>query len=156
MSKPNAIFIGVDGGATTSKIAAVREDASVVSMKLLQRSTNSENGPEGVIEAWISGISEFLEAHDLSWRQVEGVGVAVPGPRRSYGVLDVSPNLPESFGGWDVGADLSRALEEAAGRRIRLVLGNDGNLGGVAEAQRVHAENGGGAVVMLAPGSGLG
>ena len=42
MSDPEAIFIGIDGGATTSKIAAVRADSSVVSMDLLQRPTGSE------------------------------------------------------------------------------------------------------------------
>jgi glucokinase len=38
---------------------------------------------------------------------------------------------------------------------VPLIVGNDGNLGGVGEAQRVRG-NGVGSVVMLAPGSGLG
>ncbi len=156
MNDNKALFVGIDGGATTSKIAAVRGDASVVSFDLLQRPTNSEQGPHGVITTWSSAISEFLDLHNLPWSNVRGVGLAVPGPRRSYGVLDLSPNLPESFGGWDVQSDLSQALREAAGRDIPLVLGNDGNLGGVAEAERVRSQGVKGAVVLLAPGSGLG
>jgi len=155
MSLRGAIFIGIDGGATTSKIAAVRGDGTAVTMDLLQRPTGSEGGTQGVIRAWIGAIGEFLEQNDLAWERVKGVGVAVPGPRRSYGVLDVSPNLPKSFGGWDVESDLGTALAEVAGRKIPLSLGNDGNLGGVAEAQRVRGD-GKRSVVMLAPGSGLG
>lgn len=155
MSDSQAIFIGIDGGATTSKIAAVRGDSSVVSMDLLQRPTGSEGGPENVIRAWLDAIGEFLTDNALAWDQVRGVGVAVPGPRRSKGVLDYSPNLPDCFDGWDVGSDLSTALDTKIGRAVPLSLGNDGNLGGVAEAQRVQ-EKTNGSVVMLAPGSGLG
>jgi glucokinase len=155
MSDLQDIFIGIDGGATTSKIAAVRRDSSLVSKELLQRPTNSEEGPDGVIRAWISAIGEFLEANGLTWEQIQGVGVAVPGPRRSEGVLDYSPNLPDCFDGWDVDRDLSAALTAKIGRAVPLSLGNDCNMGGVAEAQRVKEEHDG-SVVMLAPGSGLG
>lgn len=155
MSEADAIFIGIDSGATTSKVAAVRGDGTTVSMELLQRSTNSAEGPPGVIRAWIGLIEEFLAEQGLQWAQVRGVGVAVPGPRRSYGVLDFSPNMPASFAGWDVAADLGAALRQAAGRELPLALGNDGNFGGVAEAARVRGSGSGG-VVMLAPGSGLG
>src|SRR5262249_54979910 len=83
------------------------------------------------------------------------VGLAIPGPYQRYGVLDRSANLPESFTGFDVYSVFSGALAERAGRAVPLVVGNDGNLGGVAEAQRVRG-SGSGTVVMLAPGSGLG
>lgn len=153
MSDP--IFIGIDSGATTSKIAAVRSDGSIFPSELLQRPTSSEGGPSAVIAAWIGAIREFLEQHGLEWSQVEGVGLAVPGPRRSYGVLDTSPNLSQEFDGWDVENDLQLALRREAGRALPLALGNDGNLGGVAEAHRARG-NDHCSVVMLAPGSGLG
>ena len=149
------IFIGIDSGATTSKIAAVLEDASIFPSDLLQRPTSSEGGPDAVIHAWMSAIDEFIDLYDLSWDQVEGVGLAVPGPRRSYGVLDTGPNLPASFDGWNVEQDLRAALLSRTGRSMPLALGNDGNLGGVAEAQRARGSDPCG-VVMLAPGSGLG
>jgi predicted NBD/HSP70 family sugar kinase len=155
MTHPDKIFLGIDSGATTSKVAAVRVDGSPITTELLQGSTNSAAGPAGVIEAWMGLIAGFLGKHGLHWEQVGGVGVAVPGPRRSYGVLDFSPNMPASFAGWNVEEDLGAALLKAAGRYLPLALGNDGNFGGVAEA--AEARGGGhGSVVMLAPGSGLG
>lgn len=150
-----AVYIGTDGGATTSKIAGVWADGSPVSTGLLQWPTNAQEGPEAVVRGWVAAISAYLEQNQLQWDQVQGVGVAIPGPRRSYGVLERGPNLPESFVGFDVYAAYSAALAERAGRPVALVVGNDGNLGGVAEAQRVRGDSSG-CVLLLAPGSGLG
>jgi glucokinase len=151
----DTLFLGIDSGATTSKIAAVRDDGSIFPSELLQRPTGSEGGPEGVIKAWIEAIGEFLAEHRIEWSQIAGVGLAVPGPRRSYGVLDNGPNLPDSFDGWNVERDLITALKKESGRMLSLALGNDGNMGGVAEAHNAIGNDKAG-VVMLAPGSGLG
>src|SRR5204863_4090936 len=56
---------------------------------------------------------------------------------------------------FDVAAAYGAALAGQAGRPVPLVVGNDGDLGGVAEARQVRGE-GAGTVLMLAPGSGLG
>lgn len=155
MSAVRNVYIGTDGGATTSKVGGVWEDGTPVSTKLLQQPTGGAAGTDAVVRGWVTSVAEFLKKHRLSWDQVRGVGVAVPGPRRSYGVLDSSPNLPKSFAGFDVYTSYGSALAEQAGRELKLVVGNDGNMGGVAEAQRVRGQ-GRGTVVMLAPGSGLG
>lgn len=155
MSAGKPVYIGTDGGATTSKIAGVWEDGTTVSTALLQRSTNSHLGPEALVSAWVAAVAEYLEMNALAWDQVAGVGVAIAGPRRSYGVLESGPNFPESFNGFDVQTAYGRALSERAGRTIPLAVGNDGNTGGIAEAQRVRGKEAGG-VLMLAPGSGLG
>ena len=149
------IFIGTDSGATTTKFSAVWENGEAISTKLLQRPTNSEKGRDAVISGWIAGIGEFLAQNKLQWSQVHGVGLAIPGPYERYGVFGKSPNLPASFCGWDVYSDYRAALEKPAGRPVPLVVGNDGNYGGVAEAQiaRGHTRA---SVVMLMPGSGLG
>jgi glucokinase len=149
------VYIGTDSGATTSKIGAVWGDGVPVSTKLLQRPTNSQDGTDAVIRSWMSAIAEYLKDNSLSWEMIKGVGLAVPGPFQRYGVMDRSPNLPANFAGWDVHAAFSRALAEKAGRAVPLAVGNDGNLGGVAEAQHVRG-NSKGTVLMLAPGSGLG
>jgi glucokinase len=104
---------------------------------------------------WAGAITEYLGANDLSWSDVRGVGLAIPGPYERYGVFGRSPNLPATFAGFDVNAGYERALERAAGRRIQLIIGNDGNMGGVAEARRARG-NVEASVIMLAPGSGLG
>jgi glucokinase len=155
MSRVQSVYIGTDGGATTSKVGGVWADGTTVSTRLLQRPTNADLGPQEVVLGWVAAITAYLEQNGLEWEQVKGVGVAIPGPRRSYGVLERGPNLPESFVGFDVYMAYSNALAERAGRAVPLAVGNDGNMGGVAEAQRVRGA-GSGSVLMLAPGSGLG
>ena len=149
------IFIGTDSGATTSKSAAVWETGDAVSTKLRQRPTNAQNGRDAVISGWIAGVSEFLAENNLQWSQVHGVGLAIPGPYERYGVLGKTANLPASFTGWDVHADYSAALAKQIGRAVPLVVGNDGNYGGVAEAQIARGKTRA-SVMMLMPGSGLG
>lgn len=155
MGSVPAVYIGTDFGATTSKIAAVWADGRPVSTELLQRPSGSQLGPEAVVRGWVESIGVYLERSGLTWESVRGAAVAIPGPRRSYGVLERGPNLPESFVGFDVYAAYSQALAERAGRPIPLSVGNDGNMGGVAEAAQVRGDSQAG-VLMLAPGSGLG
>ena len=149
------IFIGTDSGATTSKSAAVWPNGEAISTKLLQRPTHSEGGRAAVISGWIAGITEFLAQNDLHWSQVHGVGLAIPGPYERYGVFGKSPNLPASFCGWDVYQDYSTALAKQIGHSVPLVVGNDGNYGGVAEARLARGKSLA-SVLMLMPGSGLG
>jgi glucokinase len=155
MSTPRPVYIGTDGGATTSKVGGVWDDGTAISTRLLQRPTETLAGPQTVVRGWVEGITDYLGQNGLTWDQVRGVGLAIPGPFQVYGVLDRSANLPESFTGFDIHCAYGNALAQRAGRAVPLVVGNDGNLGGVAEAQRVRA-GGGDSVVMLAPGSGLG
>jgi glucokinase len=155
MSTARPVYLGTDGGATTSKIGGVWDDGTVVSTRLLQRPTNTRLGPEAVVVGWVDALTEYIGENGLQWAQVGGVGLAIPGPFRRYGVLDRSANLPETFIGFDIHTAFAGALAQRAGRAVSLVVGNDGNLGGVAEAQRVRRD-GTGTVLMLAPGSGLG
>jgi glucokinase len=155
MTAAKSVYIGTDGGATTSKIGGVWSDGTAVSTRLLQRATNAAAGPESVVREWVEGITDYLTRNGLAWDQVQGVGLSIPGPYQRYGVFDRSANLPASFVGFDVHSAFSNALCEGAGRSVPLIVGNDGNLGGVAEAQRLRGVSTG-TVLMLAPGSGLG
>ena len=149
------IFIGTDSGATTTKFCAVWENGEPVSNKVLQRPTHSEKGRGAVIESWIAGVGDFLAQNQLEWSQVEGVGLSIPGPYERYGVFSKTPNLPASFAGWDVYSDYEAALQKQVSRSMPLVVGNDGNFGGVAEAQIARGKTRT-TVAMLMPGSGLG
>lgn len=149
------VYIGTDGGATTSKVGGVWSDGSTVTTKLLQASTNSAHGPESVVRSWVEAINNYLTQNSLTWDQVGGVGLAIPGPFQRYGVFDHSANLPDSFTGFDVHTFYSNALAERAGRPVPLIVGNDGDMGGVGEAQHVRGDSNW-TVLMLAPGSGLG
>jgi predicted NBD/HSP70 family sugar kinase len=149
------IFIGTDSGATTSKIAAVWENGEAVTTKLLQRPTNAQNGPAAVIAGWIEALGIFLAQNGCDWAQVQGVGLAIPGPYERYGVIGKSANLPAAFTGWNVHADYAAALAKQAGRALPLTMINDGHSGGVAEARMARADKKL-SVLMLMPGSGLG
>jgi glucokinase len=155
MTAERLVFFGTDGGATTSKTGAVWGDGTAVSTRLLQRPTGSAGGPLAVVQGWVEGLSDYLAENGLGWERVGAVGLAIPGPYQRYGVFDRSPNLPESFAGFDVHTAYANAIADRAGRAVPLTVGNDGNMGGVAEAQRVRG-NGSATVVLLAPGSGLG
>ena len=50
------VYLGTDSGATTSKVGAVWEDGTVVSTRLLQRPTNSREGPAAV---WSATLAEL-------------------------------------------------------------------------------------------------
>ena len=149
------VFLGTDSGATTSKTCGVWADGSPISLDLAQSSTNSQLGTATVVEGWIAGLELFMDKNALSWEQVKGVGLAMPGPYQRRGVLDVTANLPASFAGWDFHTDYAQAITTKAGREIPLFCGNDGNFGGVAEASYVRGKTRA-SVLMLAPGSGLG
>jgi predicted NBD/HSP70 family sugar kinase len=156
MTSPHqGVYIGTDSGATTSKTGGVWADGSIISTKLRQSSTNSQAGTAAVVKGWVDGVVGFLADNQLKWEQVRSVGLALPGPYQSYGVLGRSANLPKSFENWNFHADYAAALAAAAGRHVPLVVGNDGNYGGVGEAQRVRGDTRA-TVLMLAPGSGLG
>ena len=155
MSGSRRVYIGTDSGATSSKTGGVWEDGTTISTKLAQQPTNSEAGTTAVVRGWMEGVNEYLIRNDLTWDQVRGVGLALPGPYKRYGVMDRSPNLPANFEGWDFYTAYSSALSDRAGRPLPLVVGNDGNYGGVAEAQHARGKSKS-SVVMLAPGSGLG
>lgn len=149
------VFLGTDGGATTSKVGAVHQDGTPVSTRLLQAATGAAQGPEAVVRGWVEAADAYLKQHGLRWDQVGGVGLAIPGPFQRYGVFDRSANLPPEFTGFDVYTAYGNALAARAGRAVPLVVGNDGNMGGIAEARHARGDADG-AVVMLAPGSGLG
>jgi glucokinase len=155
MAKQRGIYIGTDSGATMSKVGGVWDDGTTISTKLSQQPTNFQLGPAAVLKGWIDAVDKYLIDNEQKWEQVLAVGLAIPGPYQRYGVLGHSANLPKSFDGWDVHSAYSHALAQKAGRAVPLVVGNDGALGGVGEAQRVRGSGAGG-VLMLAPGSGLG
>lgn len=155
MSEKRSVYLGTDSGATMSKIGGVWEDGTPISTKLLQHPTNSTAGPDAVIDGWVEAADKYLKENSLDWIQVQGIGLALPGVFSRFGVLSRAANMPKEFEEWEVFNAYSAALAKKAGRIIPVAVGNDGNYGGVGEAQRVRG-SGHTSVLMLAPGSGLG
>ncbi len=121
-----------------------------------QRATHALDGTAAVVRGWMDAIGDYLAENGLTLDMVQGAGLAMPGPFQRYGVMDRTPNLPAEFAGWDVHADFSRALAEAAGHPVPVVVGNDGNFAVRRPRPNVFCGNGHGTVLMLAAGSGLG
>ena len=59
-----SVYLGTDGGATTSKVGGVRHDGTVVSTRLLQRPTNATHGPGAMVAGWIAAACDYLAAND--------------------------------------------------------------------------------------------
>lgn len=155
MGNEDMVFIGTDSGATTSKVGGVWMDGSPISLKLSQKPTDAQKGKDAIMAGWIAAVETYLGENGLGWQHVGGVGLSIPGPFLGPGILGVTANLPKTLACWNVGADYANRLSSVAGRPIKVTVGNDGNYGGVAEAQKVRG-SGKGTVIMLAPGSGLG
>ncbi|NJL70750.1 MAG: ROK family protein [Candidatus Competibacteraceae bacterium] len=151
----STFFLGIDCGATTSKVASVDAQGEPLSGSLRQLPTLSERGPSAVVANWINLAEDFLASHDVGWQNVAGVGLAIPGPYLEYGVLGRMPNMAAELEGWHFLDDLTTAVQIRTGRSTPVVTANDGLLAGLAEARYVQAQQPGG-VLMLAPGSGLG
>jgi predicted NBD/HSP70 family sugar kinase len=152
---PGRVFLGLDSGATTCKVNGVDAEGRPLATVLRQFPTRSREGRETLLTDWMHAAETFLEAQQLTWDAVEGVGVAMPGPFESYGVLGALPNYPSEFRGWNYRADLEERLQRHAGRHLRVATGNDGHLAGLAEAREIQRDAPGG-VLLFAPGSGLG
>ena len=130
MNGARAVYIGTDSGATTTKVGGVWDDGTTISTRVLQHPTDAQLGPPAVVRGWVDSVDEYLREHELTWDQVHGVGLAIPGPFQRYGVLDHTANLPPEFTGLDVHTPYMSALSERAGRPVPLTVGNDGDLGG--------------------------
>lgn len=149
------IYLGIDCGATTSKVGGVDASGGILSRELRQAETRGTEGPHAMVAGWMEGAEGFLRDQGHAWSEVAGVGLAIPGPYLAYGVLGLQPNLPRTLEGWRFLDDLAAAVRTAAGREVPVVTANDGQLGGLAEASVLQSHTPG-SVLMLAPGSGLG
>lgn len=149
------VYLGIDCGATTSKVGGVDHHGRLLSRRLRQRPTRGGDGPAAILDGWMAGVADFLDEEGIAAGRVAGVGLAIPGPYRGHGVLGPQPNLPRTLDGWRFLDDLNDAVSKAFARPLPVVTANDGLLAGLGEAAGVQSRDPGG-VLMLAPGSGLG
>ena len=95
---------------------------------------SADAGTAAVVRGWMEGVVEYLKRNDLTWDQVEGVGLAIPGPYKRYGVLDSTTNLPKSFEGWDFYTEYRGALREKRRAPASSLSGGQRKMLGVAKA----------------------
>ena len=142
--KPYAF--GVDIGGTTIKMGFFSSDGKFIDHWEIP--TRTENNGEKVLPDIARAIKKKLKESALSLDDLEGVGVGVPGPVLSDGVVNKCVNL-----GWDV-VDVRRQLSSLLDG-VSVEVGNDANVAALGEQW-----NGGGKghanVVMVTLGTGVG
>lgn len=114
---------GVDIGGTTCKIGFF-ETAGVLLDKW-EIHTNTENGGVNILPDVAKAIDNKLAQEGISKSEVQGVGVGVPGPVTSDGVVNRCVNL-----GWGV-MNVGEELGKLTGLEVK--VGNDANVAALGE-----------------------
>ena len=142
--KPYAF--GVDIGGTTIKMGFFDTEGKFLDK--WEITTRTENNGEKVLPDIARSIKKKLKENELTLDDLEGVGIGVPGPVLSGGIVDQCVNL--GWGVIDVRKELSSLLDG-----VYVTVGNDANVAALGEQW-----NGGGKghdnVVMVTLGTGVG
>lgn len=136
---------GVDIGGTTCKIGFFE-----TSGKLLDKweiKTNTENHGESILSDVAKSVDNKLAQEGISKDEVQGIGIGVPGPVDSEGVVKRCVNL-----GWGT-VDVKAELGNLTGLTVR--VGNDANVAALGEMWQGGAK-GCKDVVMVTLGTGVG
>ncbi|MBQ9989771.1 MAG: ROK family glucokinase [Lachnospiraceae bacterium] len=136
---------GVDIGGTTVKLGIFEEDGRVVDKWEIP--TYTENEGVRILPDIAAAIREKMEEHDLEASACLGIGVGVPAPVTSDGVVNGSVNL-----GWNY-KEVKKELEELTG--ISVVVGNDANVAALGEMWK-GAGKGRQNMIMITLGTGVG
>jgi glucokinase len=136
---------GVDIGGTTCKIGFFETDG-----KLLDRweiRTNTENKGESILEDVAKAVDNKLAQEGVSKDEVQGIGIGVPGPVKSNGIVNRCVNL-----GWGI-VNVEEELNARTGLKVK--AGNDANVAALGEMWQGGAK-GCEDVVMVTLGTGVG
>ena len=114
---------GVDIGGTTVKIAWFEESGKKLCSWEIP--TVRENNGKQILPDIASALEKFLTEQGVDRKDVIGIGVGVPGPVDSKGVVKVCVNL-----GWGE-MDIANQLSELTGLPVK--AGNDANVAAMGE-----------------------
>ena len=114
---------GIDIGGTTVKVAFFGEDGQLFCKWEIP--TRSENGGENILPDIAATVEAFLQLNKLEKDCILGIGIGVPGPVSSAGVVNKCVNL-----GWGV-FNIEQKLQELTG--IPVKAGNDANVAALGE-----------------------
>lgn len=136
---------GVDIGGTTCKIGFFDTSGKLIDKWEIK--TNTENGGESILSDVAKAVDNKLAQEGIRRDDVQGVGVGVPGPVDSNGIVHRCVNL-----GWGI-VNVEEELGKLTGLKVK--VGNDANVAALGEMWQ------GGAkdckdVVMVTLGTGVG
>jgi len=150
-----SIFLGVDVGGTSIKVAACDQAGTLLTEELEQVETDRAS-LQAFIACQVRALGACLRYLKLGWKNVAAVGQATPGPCND-GLMEKTANLPDFLTGQNVRSLLEQALEQDSGIAIPVCYYNDGNAGAYAEwfvrSQRKSEKF---SLVAIQPGTGLG
>ncbi len=136
---------GIDVGGTTVKLAYFDEWGTM--LKAWEIPTVTENNGQQILPDIAAAVLAHLQQTDVERDDIIGIGVCVPGPVDSQGVVNKCVNL--GWGVFNVAAELSRLTG------LPVKAGNDANVAALGEYWK-----GGGAgcesMVMATLGTGVG
>ena len=136
---------GVDIGGTTVKLAYFDENGTLLDKWEIP--TVTDNGGQQILPDVAASIADYLQKHGVEHNSIIGVGVGVPGPVNSVGVVNRCVNL-----GWGV-FNIAEELSRLTGFPVK--AGNDANVAALGE----YWKGGGagcGSMVMVTLGTGVG
>ena len=138
---------GVDIGGTAIKLGLFRTDGEL--MEKWSIPTRTEDHGEHVLPDVIASVRAKLDERGISWSEVEGVGMGVPGPVTKDGTVMRCINL-----GWDV-FNIPEKIRSLEPRIHRFRVSNDVNAATLGE-QWKGAAQGRENVFMITLGTGIG
>ena len=136
---------GVDIGGTTVKIAWFDETGRL--LEAWQIPTVTDNGGARILPDIAAAVEHFLKEKQVDRSTVIGIGVGVPGPVNSKGVVNRCVNL--GWGRMDIGAELTKLTG------LPVKAGNDANVAALGEYWKGSAQSFG-SMVMATLGTGVG
>lgn len=136
---------GVDIGGTTIKMGFFETTGNLLDKWEIK--TDTEDGGSNILSDIAKSMDNKLAQEGISKDDVAGVGVGVPGPVRSDGVVNRCVNL-----GWGI-VDVAEELSALSGLKVK--VGNDANVAALGEMWQGGAK-GSTDVVMVTLGTGVG
>ena len=136
---------GVDIGGTTIKMGFFETDGKLLDKWELK--TDTSNGGSNILSDVAKAIDNKLAQEAISKDEVQGVGIGVPGPVKSNGIVNRCVNL-----GWGI-VNVAEELGALTGLPIK--VGNDANVAALGENWQGGAK-GCKSSVMVTLGTGVG
>jgi len=136
---------GIDVGGTTVKLAYFNEEGQL--LHKWEIPTNTAESGKHILPDIAAAVRGYLKENKISDSDVIGLGIGVPGPVSSTGVVNCCTNL-----GWGV-FNVQQALSELTGFPVK--AGNDANVAALGECWK-GGGMGCGNMVMATFGTGVG
>ena len=144
-SKMKKYAFGIDVGGTTCKIGFFETNGKLIDKWEIK--TNTENNGAAILSDIAQAVDNKLAQEGISKDDVQGVGIGVPGPVKSNGVVNRCVNL-----GWGI-VNVEEELGNLTGLKVK--AGNDANVAALGE-MRQGAAKGCKDVIMVTLGTGVG